>query len=124
MSSVIRGQVVLVDFPYSDGRQSKIRPALVVQADAHNRSLIKTIIALITGNLRRRGHPAHILLDPVDEPIVGINGPSLVSCINLYTVEQSSILRVIGQLTPELQSEVDLALGHTLQLPIATNSAP
>jgi mRNA interferase MazF len=119
MPAVIRGQIVLVDFPYSDGRRSKIRPALVVQADVHNRNLLKTIAALITGNLRRRSHSAHVFLDPASDPIVGINGPSLVSCINLYTVEQAAVIRVIGQSTPDLQSQVDQALGKTLLLTIA-----
>ena len=31
---VRRSEVVLVDFPYSDHTGSKVRPALVVQADA------------------------------------------------------------------------------------------
>lgn len=33
---VQRGDVVVVDFPYSDQTGSKLRPALVVQADALN----------------------------------------------------------------------------------------
>jgi mRNA interferase MazF len=113
---VTRGEVVLVDFPYSDGRQSKIRPALVIQADAHNTVLLKTVIAMITGNLRRRGHPAHVLLDPAVHQGVGVNGPSLVSCINLFTVDQSAVLRVLGQLTPALQANVDAALKSALDL--------
>lgn len=42
-----RGDVVLVDFPFTSGSQSKIRPALVVRNDVSNRRLSKTIIALI-----------------------------------------------------------------------------
>ena len=45
-----RGEVVLVDYPYSDGG-SKIRPALVVQNDRDNARLAKTVIVMITGNL-------------------------------------------------------------------------
>jgi mRNA interferase MazF len=116
VAKVSRGQVVLVDFPYSDGRQSKIRPALGVQADAHNASLLKTVVAMITGNLRRRVHPAHVLLDPSQHAGVGVDGPSLVSCINLFTVDQAAVLRVLGRLTPELQGQVDVALGSALDL--------
>jgi mRNA-degrading endonuclease toxin of MazEF toxin-antitoxin module len=33
---VRRGEVVLVDFPFSDRTGSKVRPCLVVQNDANN----------------------------------------------------------------------------------------
>ena len=51
---VRRGEVVLVDFPYSDQTGSKVRPALVVQADAWNQRLEDTILALITSSRHRR----------------------------------------------------------------------
>ena len=34
--SVRRGEIVIVDFPYSDQTESKIRPALIVQANLWN----------------------------------------------------------------------------------------
>ena len=51
---VRRGEVVLVDFPYSDTTGSKVRPALVVQADTLNQRLDDTILALITSSRHRR----------------------------------------------------------------------
>jgi len=51
---VRRSEVVLVDFPYSDHTGSKVRPALVVQADAWNQRLDDTILALITSSRHRR----------------------------------------------------------------------
>jgi mRNA-degrading endonuclease toxin of MazEF toxin-antitoxin module len=50
---MIRGQIVIVDFPFTSGTQSKVRPALIIQSDRENRLLSKTIVAMITGNLRR-----------------------------------------------------------------------
>jgi len=54
---VQRGDVILIDHPFSDGSGSKVRPALVVQSDARNALLTETIVALITRNFpaRRRG---------------------------------------------------------------------
>jgi len=59
-----RGDVVIVDFPFTDVTASKVRPALVVQNDVDNGRRRKTIIALITGNLRLAGDPSHLLGDP------------------------------------------------------------
>jgi mRNA-degrading endonuclease toxin of MazEF toxin-antitoxin module len=49
---VKRGDVVLLDHPFSDATGSKVRPALVVQSDARNVLLTETVVALITKNLK------------------------------------------------------------------------
>ena len=116
MPSVIRGQIVLVDFPYSDGKQGKIRPAIIVQSDQQNISLSKTIVALITGNLRRRSQSTHVFLDPSTHTDLGIHGPSVVSCINLFTIDQAAVIRIIGKLPPSLEKDLDASLGHALAL--------
>jgi mRNA-degrading endonuclease toxin of MazEF toxin-antitoxin module len=41
-----RGDVVVADFPFQDLPGSKIRPAVVIQNDADNRSLANTISRL------------------------------------------------------------------------------
>ena len=55
----MRGDVVIVDLPFTDVRSGKIRPALVVQNDVANARRRKTIVAMITGNLRMAGDATH-----------------------------------------------------------------
>ena len=55
--NVQRGDVVLAEMPFSSGTQGKRRPVLVIQNDRDNQMIRKTVIALITGNTRRRGDP-------------------------------------------------------------------
>src|SRR6185295_9079109 len=104
-----RGDVVIVDFPFTSGTQSKVRPALVVQGNQHNQALSKTIVAMITGNLSRANQPTHCVVDPASSEGASSNlhGKSLVSCINLFTIEQSSVIRTLGFLSPSLLSRVD-----------------
>ena len=59
-----RGDVVVVPFPFQDKLGEKIRPAVVVQADAENQRLANTILAMITGNLDDAGQPTTVLVDP------------------------------------------------------------
>jgi mRNA interferase MazF len=59
-----RGDVIIVDFPFTDTGQSKVRPAVVVQNDRDNQRVRKTVIAMVTGNLRRRNEPTHLFVDP------------------------------------------------------------
>lgn len=113
-----RGDVVIVDFPFSDGAQAKLRPAIVVQNDRDNQRLRKTIVAMVTGNLRRTGDPSHLLVDPgtPDGASSGLHAPSLVSCNNLFTIEQGSILRTIGRLSDILKGRLDDCLKAAMEL--------
>src|SRR5947209_7564469 len=104
-----RGDVVMVDFPFTDTGQSKVRPAVVVQNDRDNQKIRKTVVAMVTGNLRRQGDPSHLLVDPgtTDGASSGLNFPSLVSCNNLYTVDQDRIIRVVGNLSAVLKQQLN-----------------
>lgn len=114
-----RGDVVIVDFPFTDTGQSKVRPAVVVQNDRDNQKIRKTVIAMVTGNTRRRGDPSHLYVDPNDPDGTssGLSFPSLVSCNNLFTVEQGSILHVLGHLSDPLKRQLADCLKAALELP-------
>ena len=58
-----RGDVALLDYPYSDGSGSKVRPVLIVQNDRDNQRLSNTIVALITRNISRTHEPTQLLMD-------------------------------------------------------------
>lgn len=114
-----RGDVVLVDFPYTSGLQGKVRPAVVVQNNRDNQRLSKTIVAMVTGNLRRAGEPTHLLIDPAtpNQAAAGLHAKSLVVCVNLFTIEQSSVLRTIGQLNSKALDQLNDCLRAALALP-------
>ncbi len=118
--NVRRGDVVLVDFPYSDRTGSKVRPALVVQADGWNRRLDNTILALITGSRRRRVGAATQLVVSIATPEgrqTGLRLDSVVQCENLVTYEQGLILRVLGSLSARAMRQVDGCLKASLGIP-------
>jgi mRNA interferase MazF len=114
-----RGDVVILDHPYSDGSGSKVRPALVVQNDRDNRRLTNTMVALITRNISRVGEPSQLLIDVTNSEgrQSGLNQVSAVNCTNLFTVAQTKVRRVIGSLPPSLMAKVDDCLRAALELP-------
>ena len=117
--NVRRGDVVLVQYPFASGAGSSRRPALIVQNDRDNERLHNTIVAQITTNLRRAGDPSHLLIDP-DAPegdASGLLHESVVSCINLATVHQDRIQRVIGHLPVSATGCLDGCLKAVLGLP-------
>jgi len=52
MISVLRGDVLLVDYPYTDRTGCKVRPGIVVQNDSNNERLDDTIVVLLTSKTR------------------------------------------------------------------------
>lgn len=113
-----RGDVVIVEFPYTDGQRGKNRPALVLQNDRDNTRLSNTVVAMISGNVRHSDETTQVLIEPARETGAssGLHGPSVVKCCNLFTVRQQDIQRTIRHLSESLQTSIDLALRSALGL--------
>lgn len=111
-----RGDVVLVLYPDSNQRTAKRRPALVVQADRLGSGLPQTIVAMITSNMARAGHPSRVVvrIDGQGEDGSGLLMDSVIMTDNVATIHESEIERVIGKFAR--MSELDAALCVTLGL--------
>ncbi len=68
-----RGDVVLVDYPFTTGG-AKVRPALVVQNDRDNVRLTNTIVAQISSNNSRANEATQHLIELAAEPSWGWRG--------------------------------------------------
>jgi mRNA interferase MazF len=114
---VSRGEIVLVDYPFSDRTGSKVRPALVVQTDTLNHRIDDTILAAVSRSTHRAG-PTQFFIDiaTVDGAATGLRQNSMIQCENLLTYDQALILRVIGRLSPPMMQQIDVCLRCALQL--------
>ncbi|HWG41768.1 MAG TPA: type II toxin-antitoxin system PemK/MazF family toxin [Gemmataceae bacterium] len=118
--NVQRGDVVMVDWMYSDRTGSKKRPALVIQADVYNTALDDTILALITSSPRRRVGAAtqlEIDISTPDGQQAGLSIDSVVQCENLVTIDRQLIYRIRGRLSVTLLRKIDDCLKAALELP-------
>ena len=110
-----RGDVVLVLFPNSNLTTVKTRPALIVQADNLQTDLPQIIVAMITSQMFRAGHPSRvtILFSSPEGQQSGLLTDSVVMADNLATITLSAIYRVIS--SPPTAS-INGALRDTLGL--------
>lgn len=106
----------MVLFPDANLRTAKRRPALVVQADDLDTRLPQSIVAMITSNLTRAGHPSRVAvsLADADGRRSGLKTDSVIMADNLATVLDNEIDRVIGSWGR--MDAVDAALRRTLGL--------
>lgn len=111
-----RGDVVLVLFPDSNLRTAKRRPALVVMADDLKTGLPQTVVAMISSNMSRSGHPSRVtvLKNSQDGQRMGLLTDSVIMTDNLATVLEIAIDRTIG-VCPDL-SAIEAALRKTFSL--------
>ena len=112
MTPYKRGDVVLLPFPYTDQSGTKRRPALVLSTDAYNRRQRDVIVAPVTSNLTATHVDDTRLLDWA---AAGLPKPSAAKGI-LGTVEQSLVLRVVGNLTPTDLARVEKTFAAALGL--------
>lgn len=110
-----RGDVVLVLFPHSNLQSAKIRPALVVQADNLQTGLSQVIVAMISSQIFRAGHPSRVtvLLSSPAGQQSGLLTDSVIMTDNIATITISAVHRHIGTLP---MTDVETALRHTLRL--------
>ena len=111
-----RGDVVLADWYYTDLSGSKLRPAVVVQADFLNVLIDDTILVQVTGT--RHGIPGtEVEVDPAVETSSGLTKRSYVCCTNIMTEEQAQIHKVIGSLSDAIVRQIEDCLKKVLDIP-------
>lgn len=96
-----RGQVVVVQVPYSDQSGSKPRPAVIVTAEKFHRHLLDVLVCPISSQPRYTARPG-----PGDHPLrhwkqIGLHYPSAIRISNMAAVEKGLIARTLGTLHPE-----------------------
>ncbi len=113
-----RGEVWWVDLPDPVGSgPGGMRPVLVVQANAFNRSAIATVIVTaITSNLRLAEAPGNVLLSKGEG---GLRKPSVVNVSQVFTLDRSLLRSRAGRLrTANLE-----AVAHGLRLVLGLGAA-
>ena len=100
MTGYNRGEIILVEFGFSEGHGSKKRPALIISGPPYHAGREEVIVAAITSNVRRL-----LFGDTKLEQwkVAGLLFPSVVTGI-IRTIKAGLIARRLGVLAkPDLQ---------------------
>ena len=100
-----QGSIVLVDFSYSNLKETKFRPALVISSSEYNESSIDVVVLRVTSRARDRKWESEILKNDLAEGTLDIE-PSYVKVDSLYTVEKKIIRKVVARLKEEKIKEI------------------
>ncbi|MBI1722979.1 MAG: type II toxin-antitoxin system PemK/MazF family toxin [Gemmatimonadetes bacterium] len=111
-----RGQVVVVNVPFSDASGTKRRPALVVSADPFHRALPDLIVCPISSQPRyyeRPGAGDHPLRD---WRAAGLRHPSTVRVSKVLAVDKRIVGRVLGAASARDLTRLSVGLRAALGL--------
>lgn len=102
MSFYSRGDIVLIPFPFTDLKSSKLRPAIVVSSANVNKTE-DLILAQITSDIKNDNFSFEIKDADVTRPL---NGYSEIRCHKIFTGSKSIITKKISSLKPHKQIDL------------------
>jgi mRNA interferase MazF len=105
MASYAAGDIVLLEFPFTDAAGSKRRPALVLLDTGDD----DIVVARVTGQLTAA--PQDVTLGEWQR--AGLLLPSVVRLHKVATLQRKLVDRKLGRLTPDDWSRVVLTLRQT-----------
>jgi mRNA interferase MazF len=109
MPSYYKNDVILVQYPFSDLSAIKVRPAVIANAPHPSQdSLIVPLTSKTTSLL-----PGEFVL--TDWKAAGLNVPTAVKR-GIYTVHQSLIVKLVGQLSSQDAQNLEQSLREWLGL--------
>lgn len=106
---VKQGSIVLVDFSYSNLKETKYRPALVICSSKYNETAIDVVVLRVTSRSRGSAWESKIIIDDLTEGSIDIE-PSYVRVDSIYTVEKKIIRKIVAQLKEEKIKEIKTQL--------------
>ena len=96
--------VVLVSFPFSDLKTSKVRPAVVLSRDSYNRSSEDFVAVPLTSNLKVRGCTALITNKELESGRLVVNSKAKVD--RIFSVSQSLVRMTVGRVKVETHQKL------------------
>ena len=111
-----RGQIVVVDVPFSNHSGIKPRPALVVSTEAFHGNLSDVIVCPISSRPQYYRRPGRGDCPLRDWRGVGLRHPSTVRISKVLAVDKRIIRRTLGTVSKQDLTRIEAALRHALDL--------
>jgi mRNA interferase MazF len=118
MTAYKRGDIVLVNFLFSDESGPKHRPVVVISSPIYHRSRQEIVVASVTSNIDRMLFGDCLLAGWKE---AGLLFPSLVTGI-IRPIKSEMIHRRLGSIPPREMISIDLNLHEILDLKIRRNN--
>jgi mRNA interferase MazF len=105
-------EIILINFPFSDLTEAKVRPALVISNNPYNRTNLDTVVLAITSNLSP--HPYKVLLEVQNLESGSLPLKSAIRVDKPFSVLQTKVLKIQAKITVNKLEEVKLLINQLI----------
>jgi len=118
-----KGDIVLVQFPFTDLSSTKLRPALLLSV---NLTLDEITLCFISSQNIQNIAPEEILLESSNPEFqaTGLKISSKIRVTRIVTLQKRAILRKIGHLSKNYVRQLDRVLQSAFQLNVEPENQP
>ena len=112
---VVKGSIVLVNFPFTDLSQTKLRPAIILWVDPAGNDVI---VCAITSQKTDQIFDGELLLDSTDPefPKTGLRVTSKARITRIATLNRQLVVRKLGDLSEQHYQQLNALMIQAYQL--------
>ncbi|MEA1956743.1 MAG: type II toxin-antitoxin system PemK/MazF family toxin [Euryarchaeota archaeon] len=111
-SEIEQGDIVLIEFSYSNLKRSKFRPALVISNSRYNSTSLDVIVLRITSKSKREW-AIKITNKEVESGFLEVE--SYVKVDSIFTIEKMMVAKVVAKLKVEKVDDVKMKLAELFE---------
>lgn len=89
--------IVLINFPYTNLKIIKKRPAIIISADWYNSLRGDVIVLAITSNLDSKDNRDSYIISPPHDKVCGLDKSSVIRLGKVMTLNNGFIIKKIGE---------------------------
>lgn len=101
---VSQRDIVLLSFPFSDLQTSKVRPAIVISNDRHNRRSEDFVAVPLTSNLKYRDYAILVTNEALEKGNLIVDSKAKVD--RIFSVSERLVRMNIGRVKKELHESI------------------
>ena len=104
----LQRQIVLLDFPFSNLRTSKVRPAIIMSNDKYNKKSRDVVVVPLTSNPAKTGYDLIITNKNMEEGNLIVDSRAKIN--RIFSVEKRMIKMNIGKIDKKTFLEIKTVL--------------
>lgn len=116
MQPIAPGDVVLVPFPFTNLKQKKVRPAVVISREKVHKQENDYTLLFISSVIPDVVQPYEVVFEKSDSEFAqsGLKKTSLLKANKIVTVQRNLLKRKLGQLGPEIKKALVKAIQQAI----------
>jgi len=113
LEMMLQRDIVLLNFPFSNLKQSKVRPAIILSNNKHNKKSDDIVVVPLTSNLKQTDYDMLISNNNLEKGNLIVN--SRVKVDRIFSVDKKLVKMDIGKIDKQTFSKIKTILSDLVR---------